>query len=257
MHLSPAVHHTDRPGACLRLLTTPFVALRAWPGEPAPVGSIVVADVRPGIPALAQALRAQRTAPWCPVCLVIDGSLSAEELCCFEPWPNSFAFALSAGGSGWPAPESIMRAIRARPRPNGSHIARYVAHRSGVPKLETLLKSHLFTPDAGPHRSPRTVARYCTELGTLLPHEWSRLRELVGWILESWECGGSFQHNAAHAGIDQRTMRRWLNRLLGISLAEATEIPGWEWILEAALRRSGYIDGIPAALPLHGSKQAG
>jgi hypothetical protein len=233
------------------------VALRQWSGEPAPVGSIVVADVRPGIAALAQALRAQRTVPWCPVCLVIDGSIPAKELCCFEPWPDSFAFALSAGAPFWPAPESIVRAIRARSRPEASHLAGYVAHRTRVPKLETLLKSYLFAPGAGPQRSPRTVARHCTELGTLLPHEWSRLSQLVGWILESWECGGSFEHKAAHAGIDQRTMRRWLNRLLGISLAEATEIPGWEWILESALRRSGYIEGIPATTRPLRSRQAG
>ncbi len=254
---SPSVSNSQGPRVGLRLLAAPFLGLSPWPMDPAPVGSIIVADVRPGIPPLAQALRAQRSAPWCPVCLLIDGTIPADELCFFEPWPGSFAFAGSAGESVWPAAESILRAVRARPRPEGSNLVAYVAHRTGVRKLETLLQAQLFVPGSKPLRSPRTVARHCTELGSLLPHEWSRLSELVGWILGSWEWGGSLERKAAHAGIDQRTMRRWLIRLLGVSLAEATETPGWEWILESALRRFGYIEGIPAAGPLLRSRRVG
>lgn len=91
----------------------------------------------------------------------------------------------------------------------------------------------------------------------LLPHEWSRLSELVGWILESCQCGGSLERKAAHAGIDQRTLRRWLERLPGVSVAQATLTPGWEWILEAALRRFGYIEGVMRGPTLIRSKQVG
>jgi len=248
---------SDPTQSCLRLLAAPALPLQPWPATPAPIGAVLVADVRPGITPLAQALRAQGTAAWCPVCLVVDGGIAPDELYCFEPWPSSFALAVSPPGSGWPPAEVILRTVRARPRPEAPDLAAYVAFRTGAPTLEALLKVQFVAPEARSQRSPRTVARHLTELGALLPHEWSRLGDLVGWLLRSWECGGSIERKAAHTGIDQRTLRRWLDRLLGVSPTVAAERPGWEWILELALRRFGYIPGVVGTVSPLRSKEVG
>ena len=257
MPLRSSPSGSDPTPSCLRLLATPCLALQPWPATPAPIGAVLVADVRAGIAPLAQALRAQRSAAWCPVCLVVDGGIAPDELYCFEPWPSSFALAVSPPDSGWPPAEVILRTVRARPRPEPADLAAYVAFRTGAPELEALLKARFVAPVARSHRSPRTVARHLTGLGSLLPHEWSRLGELVGWLLGSWECGGSIERKAAHAGIDQRTLRRWLDRLLGVSPSLAAERPGWEWILELALRRFGYIPGVVGAVSSLRSKEVG
>jgi len=242
---------------CLRLVATPFTALEPWPSAAAPVGAVLLADVRAGIAPLAQALRAHRTASWCPVCLLVDGSIAPEEFCFFEPWPDCFAWVVAPPKADWPPPAVVLNAVRSRPRPERSHLAAYVAFRTGVPELETLLKAHLFASEGSAHPSRRTVARHFMELGSLLPHEWSRLSELAGWILESRDCAGSLERKAAHAGIDQRTLRRWLDRLLGVSIAQALETPGWEWMFELALRRFGYIEGIAGSIEPLGPERVG
>lgn len=255
MSTGPSVSDSEWTQAWLRLLASPFTRLEPWMGDQAPVGGLLVADIRDGIPSLAHALRAQRAASWCPLCLVVDGSIAPGELSCFEPWPGAFGFTVSPSGSGWPAPPAIVHAIRSRRRPEPSYLAAYVTLRTGSAAQGALLSTQLADYDKTARPSPRTVARRCMELGLLLPHEWSRLGELVGWILASSDCGGSVERKAARAGVDQRTLRRWLERLPGVSIAHASATPGWEWILEMALRRFGYIEGIAAsALPVTSSQ---
>lgn len=84
----------------------------------------------------------------------------------------------------------------------------------------------------------RTLCRQLHRLGPLRPRDWRALARLVGIGLGTGRAGVDL---ARDSGIDPRTLRHRLRRLLGIGTHEYRERVGWEWILETALRRHGYL----------------
>src|SRR5690606_30837289 len=49
------------------------------------------------------------------------------------------------------------------------------------------------------------------------------------------------ERQAWSMGTDPRTLRSWRAELLGVDARVTRETPGWEWKLEAMLRRFGYL----------------
>lgn len=49
------------------------------------------------------------------------------------------------------------------------------------------------------------------------------------------------EQQAWSTGADPRTLRGWSTELLGVDARAVLETPGWEWKLEAMLRRFGYV----------------
>jgi hypothetical protein len=52
----------------------------------------------------------------------------------------------------------------------------------------------------------------------------------------------SLELAALSAGVDQRSLRRWLRLATEMAWVEAVTRAGWEWVIEMALRRFGYVE---------------
>jgi hypothetical protein len=92
-------------------------------------------------------------------------------------------------------------------------------------------------------RPPRTLTRQVAALGPLQVRDWRGLARLAQvFACRSARASQSLEGAAYEAGVDPRTLRRWLRVATELSWAEAGSRVGWEWILESALRRFGFVE---------------
>jgi len=223
---------------------------RIDPARPVPaLGALLIADLAPGIPALAEAVVSLRAAPWCPLVLLVpDHRVSGRTLAAFEPVPGIFATLYSADRPALPLGQRCLAAVRRRPVPQRTALASWIEgrlRRTGVGSTLTAC----FHCAAG-IQPPRTLTRRLQALGRFEVRDWrglARLAQLLG-ATGHWP-PASLETTALLAGIDPRTLRRWLRLATDLSWAEATHRPGWEWILESALRAGGYLRREATALP--------
>ena len=168
--------------------------------------------------------------------------MSAGTLAAFEPVPGVFAPLYATDYSTLGLASRTVEAVRRRPPPPATAIAQWVErrlHRIGT--ASTL--SACFAAGGDDLRPPRTLTRRVCALGPLEVRDWRGLARLaqihtVAGPLER----ASLEVAAYDAGVDPRTLRRWLRLATEMSWPEATERPGWEWLVEMTLRRFGYLD---------------
>lgn len=232
---------------------------RIAPAGPAPaLGALIIADLAPGIPALAEALARLRAAPWCPLVLLIpDRRIAGETLTTFEPVPGIFATLYAADRPALPLGQRALAAVRRRPVPQPAIIAAWLERRLGRGGVASTLTA-CFHCEAGV-QPPRTLTRRLQQLGPFEVRDWRGLARLTRLLAGSvhWR-PGSLESTALEAGVDPRTLRRWLRLATALPWAEVTRRPGWEWILESALRLGGYVDwSVTPRPPAHGIAVAG
>ncbi len=217
----------------------PYLAGRSAP----PAGALLIADLSDGIPALAQAVTHQRDAPWCPlVACLSDRRVSGETLAAFEPVPGVFAPLYPNDYVTRSLADRSVEAVRRRPPPTATAIAQWVERRLGrVGTASTL--SACFGEGGDELRPPRTLTRRVCALGPLEVRDWRGLARLAQIHTTAGPLERASLEIAAYdAGIDPRTLRRWLRLATDMSWSEATERPGWEWLVEMTLRRFGYLE---------------
>ena len=209
-------------------------------------GSILIADLDGGIPALADAVLQQRDAPWCPLVLrLAEPHFPARAIVPFEPVPGSFAL-LYPGDFDWlPPTERIRRAVARRPVPALPVIARWLELRLGRPGLAMTLGA-CFSDGKVPRRPARTLTRRIQAIGPLEVRDWRGLARLAQLAVTPgpWR-SASLETTALDAGIDPRTLRRWLRLCTDLSWSTFVARVGWEWVLESALRQLGAVEGAP------------
>jgi hypothetical protein len=118
----------------------------------------------------------------------------------------------------------------------------YVAGRLELEELRSLFKA----ADAGaaPSRHgygqavPRHISRRLLELGPLGAPDWR-------WLFHLARLSGGrdipVEELARRHAVSARTFRVQVRRYTGASVKTFRELVGWEWVLEAALRRWGYL----------------
>jgi hypothetical protein len=95
-------------------------------------------------------------------------------------------------------------------------------------------------PELCDQSTPETPAqrRDLRRLGPLGPSDW----RTVSTLLRATERAvASLETMAWESGMDPRTFEDRARHYLGLGPADAARIPGWEWKLEAVLRRFGYV----------------
>lgn len=223
---------------------------RIAPAGPAPaLGALLIADLAPGIPALAEALVSLRAAPWCPLVLLVpDRRVAGQVLAAFEPVPGIFATLYAADRPALPLAQRSVAAVRRRPVPQLTVLAAWLEHRLGKPGVASTLTA-CFHCEAGVQPG-RTLTRRLQELGRFEVRDWRGLARLAQLVAAGghWP-PASLESTALEAGIDPRTLRRWLRLATALSWPEATRRPGWEWILESALQLGGYVSREKAMSP--------
>ena len=213
--------------------------------QPIP-GAILVADLCGGIPALAEAVRRQRDLPWCPLVLrIAESHFPACAISPFEPVPGSFALLYPADFDWLPPGERIRRAVARRPVPQQATIARWIEMRLGRPGLAQTL-GICFGSGLTPSGPPRTLTRRLQAIGPLEVRDWRGLARLAQLAVTPgpWR-SASLETTALEAGIDPRTLRRWLRLCTDKPWSEFLSNVGWEWILEAALQRVQPVERTP------------
>jgi hypothetical protein len=227
----------------LLILEPPYLRLLPSGFFRPPVGAALVADLSPGIPALAEAVQEHRDAPWCPlVTCLADRRVPAECLSAFEPVPGVFAPLYPGDYPGHSAAERALRAIARRPPPQPTTIALWVEQRLARPGTASTLGA-CFGDGGDELRPPRTLTRRVQALGSLEVRDWRGLARLVRILTTPLISGhGSLELAALSAGVDPRSLRRWLRLSTEMSWVEVVARAGWEWLVEMALRRFGYVE---------------
>jgi hypothetical protein len=210
------------------------------------LGAVLTADLDGGIPALADAVERQRAMPWCPLVLRVPANhFPARAVAPFEPVPGAFAL-LYPGDFDWLPPAArLRRAVARRPVPPLAIIALWLEQRMGRPGLATTLGA-CFGASESQLRPPRTLTRRVRAIGPLEVRDWRGIARLAQLAVTPgpWR-DASLETTALEAGIDPRTLRRWLRLCTDLAWAEFVARVGWEWVLESALRRVAAVERTP------------
>ena len=206
------------------------------------IGAVLVADLAAGIPALARAVVRAREAPWCPLVSVLaDRAVPSATLTAFEPVVGTWAALYPSDFSQHTLGDRALAAVRRRPIPLATTVAQWVEGRLGLPGCASVL-AVCFGEGGDALRPPRTLTRQVAALGPLEVRDWRGLARLAQvFACRSARVSQSLEGAAYEAGVDPRTLRRWLRLATELSWAEAGTRVGWEWILESALRRCGFV----------------
>jgi hypothetical protein len=212
------------------------------------LGSMLVCNLEADVVALAQAYSSHARFPWCPIAVVVPprAQLDSGVLEAFEPHPGALAPLVAPWKTIEEDPDQLRNAIVRRPLPAASTMVGYVRRRTSradvSATLETCFASGLQHQTASQMVPRSTLGRHLRSFGPLKPHDWVAIAYLVQTL---WAAGAEGAHTVERAalrvGVDPRTLRTRLQRYSGCAYPEARMCHGWEWIVEVALRRFGYV----------------
>lgn len=215
----------------LYVTAPPFMHVRRLGDGRPPLGSILLADVADR-PATAEELRDLFTlAPWCPVCVLLHSTHERRRVL---RSPRMCSVSTIAGGGG---AASILEAVRDRPRPAPMEFAEWLGDRVRTPGIKTPLATLFARAIMGTDRGP-------------LGSTWSEtpIQTLGAWSASKWQEVARLADLAANREAMGRLLVRRnpasaqavtaMRELLGATEDEFRERAGWEWVLEAAVRRS-------------------
>jgi hypothetical protein len=222
----------------LLLLTPSSAALSPWPGaaEP-PLGAALVVQLSRLEAIHAEVAGAVRACPWCPVVLIADCARLDRELLglVLSAAPRNPAI-VPATGVKQHSPELLRAAIRGRTPVTGEDLVAYLARRALGRSLVTEVAVALAVdPDTLPDGPPPPAAAgtYLHPSGALNASDWRAVSRLLAATERNppgWE-----------SGVDPRILELRSRRYLGLGIDDLAGAPGWEWKLEAVLRRFGYV----------------
>ena len=215
----------------LYVTAPPFMHVRRLGEGRPPLGSILLADLAER-PATAEELRSLFTlAPWCPVCVLLHSSAERRRV---PRSPRMCSVSSLEGGGG---ASSILAAVRDRPRPAPMEMAEWLADRARCAALRAPLATlfgRAMTSNSRTGLGSTWSDTPVTPLGVWAGSLWQEVarladlaanREAMGRLLARRNPGGA-------------QAIRFIEDLLGATEDEFRERAGWEWVLEAAVRRS-------------------
>lgn len=220
----------------LLILEPPYANARRLHDLPPQLGAIALLDAVPWRPSTNEVKSQMEFAPWCPLCIIAaedSGMRTTRRL------PRTCL--VFGGGEEEQVGESILRAVASRPRPTPSDMVEWITRRTRIPMVGRLL-SELFTRPA----LRRNEA-------SLLPHATREQLRLLGeWNAAEWQRAALLADLAGDRTLLTRIIasddpvaqeqRRAMHELLGMTEQDFLRRYGWEWVLEASLRRSGYFE---------------
>lgn len=198
------------------------------------LGDALAVQAAPASRAPEVASAALAAAPWCAVVLLAEQPLSSTEAGALLPVLPDTTTILQGGLDVDPA--QILAALRLRKPPTAADMGDYLRLRGLSRDLVAAVEDALAPQPASAHRS--ILNRRLGEFGPLRARSW---RALLRVLQFTTHVTGSVEQAAGEDGCDSRTFRARSQDLVGLSPRRTLETPGWEWKLEAALRRHGYI----------------
>src|SRR5690348_15422955 len=215
----------------LYVTAPPFMHVRRLGEGRPPLGSILLADVADR-PATAEELRDLfALAPWCPVCVLLRSTAERRRIP-RSPRMCSVSSLQGGGGAG-----SILEAVRDRPRPAPMELADWLADRvkcSGIRMPLTTLFARAIATSARSGLGSTWTDAPISALGTWSGTTWQEVARLAD-LAANREAMGRLLVRRNPASLQAVSA---IHDLLGSTEEEFRERAGWEWVLEAALRRS-------------------
>jgi hypothetical protein len=215
----------------LYVTAPPFMHVRRLGDGRPPLGSILLADVADR-PATAEELRGLfLLAPWCPVCVLLHSSAERRRIP-RSPRMCSASTLEGGGGAG-----SILAAVRDRPRPAPMEMAEWLADRAKFAALRAPLATlfgRAITNNGRPSLGSTWSDTPIGPLGNWPGSAWQEVARLAD-LAANREAMGRLLVRRNPAGAQAV---RAITELLGATEDEFRERAGWEWVLEAAFRRS-------------------
>ncbi len=245
----------------LFVLEPKYQACRPAGATPSPLGAILVADMTGdgGVVAVVEAATRVAAEPWCPVVLLTRSTrldrASEAVIGQFDLAPAVLTMPSSANLLD---PEPILLAVRRRQCPTPERMAQYVTQRVDRQDLTDTLREcfrrGLDDNHDGPSLSRSTLSRRLLDFEPLKAHDWSCMARTLAVLLEP-DChlgSSSRLHD-----IDPRTVRSHVRIYTGLDFGEVLEQPGWEWVVEAALQRWGYVPEARTTAPARRRRVSG
>lgn len=228
-------------GPALQLVAPPYGGFDV-PRPDAPLGSFVVLDLE-GASAVDVLLAPLRDMPWVPLVVVQrQGTrLSPELLRELNDVPGMPAYVLKRPDEGLSLAQLGQDAIRARLPLDVDRAAAWIAARMSRPNLAPSLTVAMSAPErqgwlARLSPAGRWLASRLKALGPLTAGDWRDVYRFAEVISSAGRF--TIAEAAEQMGIDVWTMRRRLERLAGITLEQYRSLAGWEWFLEAVVRKA-------------------
>jgi hypothetical protein len=219
----------------LLILEPPYRMARRIRDLSPELGSVALLDACERRPSTHDVKAELEVAPWCPLCILTDedsGMRATRRL------PRTCVI---FGLDDVEGADPILRAVAARPRPTPSDLVDWLVKRTRLATLSRTL-CDLFTRPAL-RRNEVSFLPYSIR---------EQLRQLGDWGAMEWQRAGALADLASDRSALNRVMaadepaaadaRRWMQELLGLTEREFHARVGWEWVLEASLRRSGFFD---------------
>jgi len=179
--------------------------------------------------------------PWCACCVVLtDPRVEPELMAALHHGRRQVARLVLRQGAA-PDANAVRAAVRQRQLPNHITLSAYVARRSNAsPEVRSALDYCLNTEANGDALSRSALSRRLHGFGPLTARDWRAIARVIAVLHHA---KGSVEATGWLAGMDPRSLRGQCARYFDASASQALEIPGWEWKLEAALRKAGYVRG--------------
>ncbi len=226
-----------------------------------PLGTILVADItgEGGMVAVVEAAIRIAAEPWCPVVLLTRSSrVDRRSQAVIDQFNMAPAIITMTGSANILDPGPILLAARRRPCPMPERLARYVTQRAGRQDLTDALRECFrrgrddHGDGLGPSRS--TLSRRLLDFAPLKAHDWSLMARTLAVLLEH---DRQLRPSSRVHDIDPRTVRSRIKLYTGFHFGEVREQPGWEWVIEAALRRWDYVPVAPTTAPTRHQRVGG
>ena len=219
----------------LLILEPPYQMARRLHDLSPELGSVALLDAVETRPSTSDIKGQMDVAPWCPLCILTDedsGMRSTRRLS-----RTCVVFGLDTAD----AAGAILRAVATRPRPTATDLVEWLVRRTRLPTLSRTL-ADLFTRPAITRKElsylPHSVREPLSQLGDWSALEWQRSALLADLASDRSAVNRLVSADDELAG----ETRRWMYDLLGVSEREFHQRFGWEWVLEASLRRAGFFD---------------
>lgn len=219
----------------LYVLEPPYqVARRTGAVEP-PLGSIILLDAFRERPTSVVIRESMERYPWCPLTLLADrasGIRATRRLL-----RTSVVFGLGEIDGA----AAILKSVSQRPRPAASDVVSWLLRRTRIHILGRTL-SDLFT--RAPLRRneepllPFGLRDQLRHLGEWGPWSWQRVMRLVELAADRSALNRSLAVSGESGASAE--LKETIDELLGLDEVAFRERYGWEWVVECALRRSGF-----------------
>lgn len=238
MHRPPAPSPWVHP---IGLVTPPYADVGVRVAAPA-LGSFYVVELAQ-VQDPAEVVEAARQAPWVPFVMVqrSGGEVPAALDAALQGLQGTPAFVWRRSDDAVPIAVLGQDAVRGRPAPDADQVAAWVASRAGRPELAaTLVLALASRPPRGLlarlSQGDRWLARRLRAVSPLTAADW---RETFHLATGAGNTRLTTAQAAARLQCDIWTLRRRVERLAGATAEQYRMLAGWEWFVEAVMRKWG------------------